>query len=172
MIFLSRGKSPSLLISPGFEEIIKTTSGNVSQVTKPKWIKFIQFASGANIHAPGLPVRMDGDTPGKAKGYFDSEYGARDIGMPEQEIIDFLTTHPSYGTEFIAAKEKETDTGLSVEIFEPEGEKGFYCKLCDQSLATAQAVNGHKTSKKHQIQEEEFYEAFRKRLKTNTNSKE
>lgn len=168
MIFLSRGKSPTLLIAPGYEEFIKTTQGTVPRVNKPKWIKFLQFAPGASIHAPGLPVVKGGDSAGRAQGFYDTEAGALDIGMPEQEIVDFLTTHPKYGVEFIAAKEKETETGLSVEIFEPEGEKGFYCKLCDQSLQTAQAVNGHKTSKKHQIQEEEFYEAFRKRLKTNT----
>ena len=171
MIFLSRGKSPSLLIVPGYEEIVETTSGKVSRVNKPKWVKFIQFAPGANIHAPGLPVRMDGENAGKAQGFVDTEYVAKDINMPEQEVIDFLTGHEKYGVEFIAAKEKETETGLSVEIFEPDGEKGFYCKLCDQHLATAQAVNGHKTSKKHQIQEEEFYEAFRARLKSNTKQK-
>lgn len=172
MIFLSRGKSPSLLIVPGFEEFVKTTQGTIPRVNKPKWIKFVQFAPGANIHAPGLPVTTDGPEAGKALGFYDTEYGANDIDMPEEEIVDFIKTHPSYGVEFIAAKEKETETGLSIEIFEPEGEKGFYCKLCDQSLATAQAVNGHKTSKKHQIQEEEFYEAFRKRLKSNTNQKQ
>jgi len=168
MIFLSRGKSPSLLIVPGFEDFVKTTQGTVPRINKPKWIKFLQFAPGANIHAPGLPTIKEGDNAGKALGYFDTESGAKDIDMPEQEVVDFLTTHEKYGVEFIAAKEKETDTGLSIEIFEPEGEKGFYCKRCDQSLQTAQEVNGHKTSKKHQIQEEEFYEAFRKRLKTNT----
>jgi hypothetical protein len=166
MIFLSRGKSPSLLIVPGFEEIVQTTRGKIPVVNKPKWLKFTEFGAGANIHAPGLPTRADEDN--LAGGYLDTEQVAKDIDHPEQEIIDFLQTHPKLGVEFVQTKEKEAETGLSIEIFEPEGDKGFYCKLCDQSLATAQAVNGHKGSKKHKIQEEEFYEAFRKRLKTNT----
>jgi len=166
MIFLSRGKSPSLLIVPGYEEIVQTLHGKLPVVHKPKWLKFTEFGLGANIHAPGLPT-FDGQD-NKAGGYLDTEQVAKQEDIPEQEVIDFLQTHPKLGVEFVQTQEKEADTGLSVEIFEPEGEKGFYCKLCDQSLQTAQAVNGHKTSKKHQLQEEEFYEAFRKRLKTNT----
>lgn len=172
MIFLSRDRSPSLLMIPGYEEIVKTVHGNVPVIKKPKWLKFTAFGANASIHAPGLPVRKEGENAGRAQGYLDTEIAARENDLPESEIITFLESHPWNGVEYIAAKKEEAQNGLSIEIFEPEGEGGFYCKLCEQSLQSAQAVNGHKTSKKHQIREEEFLENFREQLRKNTNQKQ
>jgi hypothetical protein len=170
MIFLSRGKSPSYLMIPGFEEIVQTVHGNLPVIKKPKWLKFLAFGPGAQIHAPGLNTRHDQD--GKAGGFLDTEVAARKLDLPEQEIIDFLKTHPSYGTEFTIAQRDESELGSNEEFIVPDGETGFFCKLCEVSVSTAQGLTGHKMSKKHQIHEEAFYEALRERLQKHTHTQE
>ena len=170
MIFLSRGKSPSYLMIPGFEEIVQTVHGNLPVVKKPKWLKFTAFGPGAELHAPGLSTRKDQE--GKAGGYLDTEHAARRIGESEQDIIDFLENHEANGVEFVVAQRDESELGNNEEFIVPEGDGGFYCKLCDVSVSSPQGLTGHRMSKKHQIHEDAFYEALRERLKQLTNDKD
>lgn len=171
MLFLSRGKSPSYLMIPGYEEIVQTVHGNLPVVKKPKWLKFTAFGPGAEIHAPGLSTRKDMD--GKAGGYLDTEHAARKLQVEEQDVIDFLETHPSNGVEFAPAQRDESETSTNEDFIVPEGD-GFFCKLCEVSVSSIQGLTGHRMSKKHQIHEEAFYEALRERLKqhTKTNTEE
>lgn len=170
MIFLSRGKSPSYLMIPGYEEIVQTVHGNLPVVKKPKWLKFTAFGPGAKIHAPGLSTRKDED--GKAGGYLDTEHQARKLQVEEQDVIDFLQNHPSFGVEYTEAKRDESETSTNEDFIVPEGDGGFYCKLCEISVSSIQGLTGHKMSKKHQIHEEAFYKALRERLKQHTNTKD
>ena len=166
MIFLSRGKSPSYLMIPGYEEIVQTVHGNVPVIKKPKWLKFIAFGPGAEIHAPGMATKKNYD--GKAGGYLDTEHAARRLQVEEQEVIDFLENHEAFGTEFVAAK-REDEEATHDEFIVPEGVGGYHCKLCGKSVSSIQGLNGHKMSKSHQAHEEAFFEALREKLKEATN---
>lgn len=144
MIFLSRGKSPKLLMVPGYEEIVQTLHGNIPQVKKPVWVAF-QPAS-TPFEAPGLPTQWGS---GKAYGFLDTEQAARQAGMPEEEVRDFLLSHPSHGVEFIGISNDGDEITDEERFFVPEGEGGFYCKLCDKHLQSSQAKAGHTGSKEH-----------------------
>lgn len=152
MLFFSSGKSPSLLYRSGGVNFIDTPQGMMRQTHQPKWIKF--RALNAPIFQPGLPGK--GEYPNEAWGRLNTETVAEDIDEPQKEIEKFLLKHKEYGLSFIAVSE---DTGSEADFVDSEmivtqkgkgNKKSFYCKLCERSLATAQAVNGHKTSDKHQ----------------------
>lgn len=151
MLFLSRGKSPTVLMVPGFEEIVQTTHGNIPRVKKPVWLKFTP--ASVPFEAPGLPAKWK---TGKAFGYLDSQHVARQAGVTEEQVIDFLTSHPDHGVEFIGVMQdgEELKSGEDA-VFVPEGEKGFFCKVCEKHLASVQGVTGHKMSAEHQTKMEE-----------------
>lgn len=146
MLFLSRDKSPSFLIVPGYEEIVQTIHGNIPQVKKPIWLKFQPF-HGEGMESPAMPMRQGNNT---AMGSLDTETTARQTGLTNDEIVEFLQKHESYGVEFVGVEERggemsENDEGFLI----PEAEGGYYCQLCDKHLANAQAKAGHRTSKTH-----------------------
>lgn len=145
MIFLSRGKSPSLLMVPGFEEIVQTVHGNIPQIKKPVWLKF--QAAAQPFEAPGLPTQWGS---GKAFGYLDSEVAARKVGMSKEDVEQFLLSHPSHGVEYIGISEGGEEITDEERFFIPEGEGGYFCKLCEQHLRNGQAKAGHTGSKAHQ----------------------
>ena len=145
MIFLSRGKSPSLLMVPGYEEIVQTIHGNIPQVKKPLWLRF--NASTRPFEAPGLPTQGHSK---KAWGYLKTDEAARKLGVDEQEVIDFLLNHPSHGVEFVGVSEDGDEITDEERFFIPEGEGGYFCKLCEQHLQNGQAKAGHTGSKAHQ----------------------
>jgi len=153
---------------PGFEEIVQTVHGNLPVVKKPKWLKFTAFGAGAQIHIPGMEARHDEN--GMAGGFLDTEVAARRIKESESDIIDFLENHEAFGNEFTSSTAQGNGSELTSneEFIVPEGDGGFYCKLCEQSMSSIQGLNGHKSSKKHRIHEEAFYDALRDRLKHHT----
>lgn len=149
MLFLSREKSPSLLMVPGFTRVVETVHGALPEVKKPIWVKFRQI--GTPMVAPGLPTKKrDGEAVGRAQGYVDTEQYAREIDVEENALIDFLQNHKSHGVEFIGLSEEGTEITPQDSVFVPNGDGSFYCNVCAQHLSTAQGVTGHKMSKKHQ----------------------
>jgi len=145
MLFLSRGRSPSILMVPGFEEIVKTIHGNIPQIRKPLWLKF--NPTNSPYEAPGLPTQWG---TGKAWGYLESGHAARKIGVTEEEVVDFLLNHDSHGVEFIGITEDGKEIENDEIYFVPEGDGGFFCKLCASHLKNAQGKSGHKKSNAHQ----------------------
>ena len=145
MIFLSRGKSPALLMVPGYEEIVQTTHGNIPQIKKPVWLRF--QPANTPFEAPGLPTQWNS---GKAHGWLDSEHAARQAGVEAAEVEDFLRSHPSHGVEFVGISEGGDEITDEERFFVPEGEGGYFCKLCEQHLQNGQAKAGHTGSKAHQ----------------------
>lgn len=145
MLFLSRGRSPSILMVPGFEEIVETTHGKIPQIHKPVWLKF--SATNMPYEAPGLPTQWG---TGKAWGYLESGHASRTTGRSEQEVIDFLLAHQSHGVEFIGIAEDGKEIENDEVYFVPEGDGGFFCKLCDSHLKNAQGKAGHTKSNAHQ----------------------
>jgi len=163
MLYLSRGRSPSLLMVPGFEEIVQTIHGNIPQVKKPVWLKFTPMDMG--FEAPGLPTQWDS---GKAYGYLETEHAALQSGMEEAEVISFLNDHASYGVDFIGVNEEGKEVMSADDgIFVPEGEGGFFCKICQIHLANAQGLSGHKRSKAHSEAFEVALSAARGKLTSN-----
>ena len=144
MLFLSRGKSPSILMVPGFEEIVETIHGNIPRVKKPIWLRF--SPASQPFEAPGLPTQHG---TGKAWGYLETGHASRQIRMPEQEVIDFLLQHSSHGVEFIGISEDGKEIENDEAYFVPEGDGGYFCKLCDSHLKNAQGKAGHAKSNAH-----------------------
>lgn len=148
MLFLSREKSPSYLYLSGGVNFIETLQGMQRKTTQPKWLKF--EALNAPIFAPGLPGK--GVHPNEAWGQLYSERAAKGIKEQQNAVEEFLLEHEDYGIEFIAVQEQsgsEQDFADD-QMIVSQGDKGaFYCKLCEKSLGSAQAVNGHKTANKH-----------------------
>lgn len=166
MMFHSRGKSPALLYRTGGVRYIDTPQGAQRVVVRPKWIKF--QAMNAPIFQPGLPGK--GSHANEAWGALNTELVANQIDEPEEEIIEYLKNHVDYGIQFLAVSEETgTETDLvDSEMIIPSGKKlkskpqTFFCKLCEKSLSSPQAVNGHKTSQKHQ----DLRESYLKHLRT------
>jgi hypothetical protein len=160
MMFLSREKSPSLLYRSGNVEYIDAPHGKFPVTKAPKWIKF--QALNAPIFAPGLPSRNSAK-PNEAWGQLNSERCADLLGEDAKEIEQFLLTHRDFGLEWVAVDQEtgsETDFVNNQMIIAQkdaeDGSEGYYCKLCEKYLASAQAVNGHKTSNKHQERAENY----------------
>jgi hypothetical protein len=145
MLFLSRGKSPSFLIVPGYEEIVQTIHGNIPQVRKPIWLKFSAF-DGGGMETPAMPMRQGSNT---AQGSLETAVAARITGLQEDEIIDFLKNHDSYGVEFVAVEDRGREIDDNDEAFLVATDTGYYCQLCDMDLKNAQARAGHRMSKAH-----------------------
>jgi CO dehydrogenase/acetyl-CoA synthase beta subunit len=145
MLFLSRGKSPSFLIVPGFEEIVQTIHGNIPQVKKPIWLKFAPF-DGEGMETPAMPMRRGQNT---AQGSLETTVAARVTGLPEDEIVDFLKNHDAYGVEFVAVEDREQEIEDNDEAFLVSEASGYYCQLCDMHLKNAQARAGHRMSNAH-----------------------
>jgi hypothetical protein len=155
MLFLSRERSPSLLMVPGYTRVVETIHGALPEVRKPVWVKFRPI--GTPMIAPGLPAkRRDGESVGKAQGFVETEQYAKEIGIEESRLIDFLQTHNSHGVEFIGLTDEGTEIAPEDSVFVPNGEGAFYCNVCAQQLSSIQGVTGHKQSKKHQMLFEEY----------------
>ena len=166
MMFLSRDKSPSLLYRSGSVEYIDAAHGKFPVTKAPKWIKF--QALNMPIFAPGLPSKSK-NKPSEAWGQLNSDRCADLIGEDAKEIESFLLTHRDFGLEWVAVDpETGSESGFVDEMMlvpqkDPEaGIDGFYCKLCEKYLASAQAVNGHKTSNKHQERREDYLNHLKK----------
>ena len=164
MLFLSREKSPSFLIVPGFEEIVQTIHGNIPQVRKPIWLKF-NAIGGVNgkegIESPQMPVRR-GET--KALGTLDTTVAARQTGLDEDEIIDFLKGHECNGVTFVEIEERDLDVDNDEGFFVSTA-TGYHCQLCAKDLANAQAKAGHRMSKAHKQAFAAAIEAAQEKLK-------
>ena len=146
MLFLSRDKSPSFLIIPGFEEIISTTHGNIPKVHKPVWLRFRPFGEGSGgMECPDLPNRRGEN---KALGSLSTESEAKRTKLDEQEIIEFLEGHIANGVEYVGVVERTEEDIVDDAFITPKG-VGYYCQLCDADLKSTQAIAGHKTSNKH-----------------------
>ena len=87
---------------------------------------------------------------GKAWGYLETSHASRKSGMEEQEVIDFLLGHDSHGVEFIGVAEDGKEIANDEIYFVPEGDGGYFCKLCNVHLKNAQGKAGHTKAKTHQ----------------------
>jgi hypothetical protein len=155
MLFLSRGKSPSLLMVPGYTRVIETIHGSLPEVKKPVWVKFRQI--GTPMIAPGLPaIKKEGEAVGRAQGFLETEQYAKEIGVEESVLIEFLSNHRSHGVEFVGLSDEGTEIAPEDSVFVPNGDGSFYCNVCAQHLTSIQGVTGHKRSKQHMKLFEEY----------------
>lgn len=160
MRFISREKSPGFVLKDAQVKIIETNYGNIPQRMKAAHIKFEPL--GNPFKTAALPVvnykdyasgKLDSDVAAKklrslGHKWTETDEEGNEVDVTEKVVIDFLFRHPKYGRDFIAIG------GDGVEIVDtviiPEGDGGFYCRLCEQHFDTVQGKDGHVTSsKKH-----------------------
>lgn len=148
MDFLSRSKSPSFVFRHGHPRMVDG-AGNVTQAARRSAI--IKFEEAAKPYPTRKLSGKDNLAYGKLRvKKVLSEFhqiGYRDV--TEQDIRDFLTTHPDHGREFVfVGGELEASTANYL-LKEPDNSGNLYCTLCDQHNIAARGKAGHENSKRH-----------------------
>lgn len=141
MLVLSRDKGLILYVSGEEWKYIPLSNGTFDKVKIPmKKIEFSPLHSPIKCNLPKIgPV--DG-----ARGFWDSSVPHTRENLSEQEAIDAILSHKSYGRDFIAV-----DGGEEVDpnnVLVPRGD-GVYCKVCDK-LLDKRGSHMHLDSKTHQ----------------------
>jgi len=156
MKFISREKSPGFIIKHGARKLVETTKGVIPIVVKAARIKFQPL--GSPFKTSALPIKSYKDYASGVLNSFEAANKLRaaghtwtkedeegnEVDVTEKEVISFLFNHAKYGEDFVAigSDGKEiVDT-----IIVPEGDGGFYCRLCEQHFENAQGKDGHATS--------------------------
>jgi hypothetical protein len=76
-----------------------------------------------------------------AEGILNSSLAAKQADMEEEEVINWLLHHDSYGVQFVAI---DGDSGVP-----KAGEKGWRCTVCDQYIQDDRGKKAHLESRKH-----------------------
>lgn len=142
MIFLSTMKEQSYTISPARYEKVSTPSGDIVIPHKSQRVRFSPL--GAPMYTPLLVAKG-----GKAWGRLDSATQAEKLGVPESVVIDFLMSHPDYGVRIIGIGVDGQEVISEEAYVVNEGEKGYYCKLCEKHLDNVQGMKNHVKSQAH-----------------------
>lgn len=142
-------KQPILQFSPTRVDVVETQSGRVVNKTPPKQLRFKPIDPG--IPTNKLPTRYGS---GRLKSTIDTTIEAERLGIPENELIDWIKAHKSYGLHMIVVDEESTqavgDEGFGDGIV-ANGDGSFTCTLCENKfLRDERGLPGHRGSKAHQ----------------------
>lgn len=153
MRFISREKSPGFIMKHAAREIVETNMGNILTNRPPAHLKFeplsVPFRTSAlpiksyKDYASGtLNTKSAADKLRRAghKWTEKSETG-EEVDVTEKVVIDFLFSHPNYGKDFVGIG----DNGVEIldTVIIPEGDGGWYCRLCEKHFENAQGKEGH-----------------------------
>ena len=150
MQFISTMKQQSYTFQPARKEVIKTNVGNVVQAFLSKRIQFEPLA--LPFHTPTLSAKN-----GMAWGVLDSKHAAKKARISEKDLIEFLMAHPHYGIRMVGIGHDGSEVLSDETHIVREGEKGFYCEICEKHLQNMQGMKNHVKSAAHK----ELFEAAR-----------
>jgi len=146
MQFISTMKQQSYTMEIARSEVIKTNVGNVVENYRSRRVVFEPLVEP--LFTPNLPK-------GEAWGVLDTEKTARDIGVDEEAIINFLYKHKDYGIRMIGLGVNGAEIVNDEEFFQPEGQGGFYCSVCKKHIQNIQGKSNHMKSGGH-LEQVEF----------------
>ena len=144
MLFLSVERSPEWVIKPGRFAIVETSMGPMADLHRGLRVKFHELDSFLETNL--LPAKRGRRV---ARGRIETAEEAARLGIDEPTLIEFLTSRPEYGVDFIGVNpdgDEEADDDDAFMI--PVGDE-YLCKLCERTFK-AQGRSGHVRSKLHQ----------------------
>jgi hypothetical protein len=135
-------RQQSYTISPARVEVVDTPTGKIPIPHKSVRVKFKPMPQP--FHTPLLAAKN-----GYAWGTLDTETAAAALGVEEKVITEFLMAHPDYGVRMVGIGVDGQEVISEEAYIVNEGEKGFYCKLCERHLSNIQGMRNHTLSNVH-----------------------
>lgn len=143
MDFISTMRRQKYTLRPAGRKVHETSGGSVVTFQRSKRVEFTPM--NAPMFTPLLAAK-----DGKAWGSLDTATEAKRLGIEEETLNEFLMQHPDYGVRMVAVGNDGQEVVSDDVYVLPEGEKGFYCKLCQKHLKTLQAKQSHVKSLAHE----------------------
>ena len=142
MQFISTMKQQSYTFDLARSEVKETSVGNVVVNHRGKRIQFEPLMEP--FETPTLVGKRK-----KAWGILDTEKASRDTGIDEKDIIEFLMAHKAYGIKHVGIGHDGGEVISEEAYVVPEGETGYFCKLCDKHIKNVQGMKNHVKSNTH-----------------------
>jgi hypothetical protein len=148
MLFLSRDKGLKLTHTQVRKYVHRTNSGNVTEIVPGRRVQFQALAQPMPCSI--FPQRDKEALRWGAEGILNSALAAKQADMEEEEVINWLLHHDSYGVQFVAI-DGDSGVPLAAEdvVLEKAGEKGWRCTVCDQYIQDDRGKKAHLESRKH-----------------------